>query len=34
MSPNEGNWTFLGDIDQRLLALGFVPEDPLKKADF
>jgi hypothetical protein len=33
-APNEGNWTFLGDIDQRLLALGFVPEDPLKKADF
>jgi Fe2+ transport system protein FeoA len=30
-APNEGNWTFLGSIDQRLLELGFVPEDPLKK---
>jgi hypothetical protein len=30
-APNEGNWTFLGGIDQRLLELGFVPEDPLKK---
>jgi hypothetical protein len=30
-APNEGNWTFLGGIDQRLLELGFVPEDPLEK---
>ena len=32
-APNEGNWTFLSGIDQRLLELGFVPENPLKKTD-
>jgi len=32
-APNEGNWTFLSGIDQRLLELGFVPKNPLKKTD-
>ncbi len=30
-ATNEGNWTFLANIDQRLLKLGFVPDNPLKK---
>ena len=30
-AANDGNWTFLGGIDQRLLKLGLVPDDPLKK---
>ena len=32
-APNEGNWTFLSGIDQRLIELGFVPKNPLKKTD-
>ncbi len=30
-APNEGNWTFLSGVDQRLLELGFVPENPIKE---
>ena len=30
-APNEGNWAFLGGIDEQLLKIGFVPDDPLKK---
>jgi hypothetical protein len=30
-APNEGNWSFLGSIDQRLLKLGVVPEKPLQQ---
>ena len=28
-APSEANWEFLGSIDQRLLDLGVVPQQPL-----
>ena len=27
-APSDGNWEFLGGIDQTLLDLGVVPQDP------
>jgi len=29
-APSEGNWRFLSDVDQRLLQLGLVPENPIQ----
>ena len=31
-APSSGNWEFLGSIDQRLLDLGVVPDQPVIKA--